>query len=342
MSENGVTRDWLHKIPKAELHCHLDGSLRPKTLWELSQRQGVALPAGSEEEAQQLCEAEKSSLSEYLALFEYTIAVMQDRESIKRITVELMEDMAAENGTYLEMRYAPLLFTRKGMSADEVVDATIEGLEAGTASTGVEGGLILCSLRFDDPKDAVEVAKLAVKYHGSGVVAYDLAGPEQGNPPDRYAEAFATAKNGGTNLTIHAGEEPCPEHIGASLRLGADRIGHGLHLKDAPAEIIQEVIDRQIPLEMCPTSNVQTSQMKDHSEHPIVEYFRRGVNITIHTDNRLMSNTTMTQELECVVKAFNLSKEDVRKMLRNSYEVAFIPDSAKKERLLDQFDAAFA
>jgi adenosine deaminase len=341
MSEQETTNDWLRQIPKAELHCHLDGSLRPKTIWELAQKQGVVLPANSEEEVQRICEAQKSNLSEYLALFEYTIAVMQNHESIKRITIELMEDMAAENGTFIEMRFAPLLFTRKGLTPNQVVEAALEGVETGRASTGVEGALILCSLRHDDPATGIGVAKLAAEYKNSGVVAYDLAGPERNYPPNLFAEAFEFARNNDVNLTIHAGEEPCPENIGDSLLLGADRIGHGLYLRDASEEVIQEVIDRQIPLEMCPTSNVQTSQMTDHSEHPFVDYFRKGVNITINTDNRLMSNTTMTEELHHIVEAFDLSRDDVRKILRNSYEAAFIADSNKKKELLEHFDAAF-
>ncbi len=340
-STDGVTRDWLLGVPKAELHCHLDGSLRPETLWELSQEQRVSLPVSSAAGIQRFFTAEKSSLSDYLQLFEYTLRVLQQKATIRRAVVELIHDFASENGVYIEIRYAPLLHLHRGLKPHEVVEATIEGLEQGRKETGVRGGLILCAMRQDDPQRAMQVAQLAIEYREAGVAAFDLAGPERGYPPEVHRRALERVKEAGLSLTIHAGEEPCPGHIGSALALGADRIGHGLYLQQAPDAVRREIVDREIALEMCPTSNLQTAHLDDYAEHPIMEYHKQGVIVTVNTDNRLMSNTTLTDELFQIASAFGLGRVQVKEILLNSAHAAFVPQPAQKRRLLDEVKAGF-
>jgi adenosine deaminase len=323
-----VTRQWLFELPKVELHCHLDGSLRPETIWELAQDQGVPLPVHSRAEIRQYFTAKKRSLSDYLRLFEYTLRVLQEEASIRRAVVELLEDFAAENGRYIEIRFAPLLHLRLGLTPDQVVKAALAGLEEGQSRTGVRGGLILCCMRQEDPQRSVEVAQLAIRYRQAGVVALDLAGPERGFPPNRHRRAFELTKEAGLALTIHAGEEPCTEYIAQALEMGADRIGHGFYLNQADEALQRTIIERQIALEMCPTSNLQTVPLNDYTEHPIKGYYEVGVRVTLNTDNRLMSNTTLTDELWHIASAFDFSRAEIEELLLNSSRAAFRPETA--------------
>lgn len=334
--------DW-KAVPKVELHLHLDGSVRPATLWELLEQRrkrpdasdavGAFADLRSEADVKQWIEVgdDVDSLAEYLARFELPLAVMQDRESVERIAYELVQDAAAENVRYMEVRFAPILHTREGMSMREAAEATMAGLRRGGREFGVRTGVIACCMRHVDPADNVAMVKAMEPLAGDGVVAIDLAGDEAAFPGERHREAFALAKDIGFNLTVHAGEAGGAPEIRYALEvLGARRIGHGVRLEEDP-ELMEYVIDQRIPLDMCPTSNVQTKVVTALSEHPLRRYFDAGVRITINTDNRTVSATTLAQEYERVVAELGCSAADVRQMIGYAAEAAFLPDDEKQE-----------
>jgi len=318
-----ATRAWIASLPKVELHCHLDGSLRPETIWELAQAEQIALPVSGPDELQRFFTAAKSSLDAYLELFHYSLQVLQRAEHIARAVGELLEDFASENGIFMEIRFAPLLHLDGGLSPERVVEAALDGLRQGRAESGVDGGLILCGMRQESPERTLETARLASAYKEDGVLAFDLAGPERDFPPTLHEDAITHAKDAGLGVTLHAAEEPCPEHIEQALQLGADRLGHGLYLVDTPAHVRERVVRGGVPLEMCPTSNLQTARFESYADHPIAGYLRDGVNVTASTDNRLMSNTTVTDELSHLASAFGWGEQRIRAVLANAADAAF-------------------
>jgi adenosine deaminase len=320
--------------PKIELHCHLDGSLRPETVWDLAQQYGVPLPVKTQTEVKKFFNATgRKSLADYLTLFGYTVPLLQTREALSRAVAELIEDFSQENGRYIEIRYAPLLHLQKGLTPEQIVEATIEGLRDGEHKTSTKARLILCAMRQESPELSIEVARLAAQYRHKGVVAFDIAGPENGFPPERHRKAFESAKSKGLFVTIHAGEEDCSDYMRQAIELGADRLGHGLHLGSAPEPVQRLVADRKIALEICPTSNLQTQGWKSYREHPIEHYRRTGVVVTVNTDNRLMSDTSMTNELSQVQSAFGWGKEIVSEVLMNAARAAFLSQT-EKDKLL--------
>lgn len=318
--------DALRRLPKAELHCHLDGSLRPSTLLELSAAQGHPLPVTTVEALTSWMRVDDAqNLEEYLARFERTLAVMQDAESLERIACELVQDAAAEQIRYLEVRYCPTLNTLGGLSADAVVAAVHRGLARGEAETGTVARSILCALRSFPWPHAMDVAELAVASRGLGVVAFDLAGGERGNPAHLHAQAFDYARQHDLAVTVHAGEGDGPESIREAVhRCAADRIGHGTRLHEDPA-LEAYVIDRQIPLEVCPTSNVQTRVVPTFAAHPLARYLRMGAVVTLNTDNRLMSDVTLTDEYERCATHLGLGLAELSQMALHSFDAAFLP-----------------
>jgi adenosine deaminase len=317
----------LTRLPKAELHVHLDGSLRPETIWELAEIQDVELPADSEEAVGRWFRQElpERDLVGYLARFDVTTSVMQTEEALERIAFELLEDAAAENVWYMEVRYAPILSTKRGLSPRQVVDAVQRGLLRGQKEyPRTQAYQIICGLRHFEPERALRMAALAVEYKGRGVLAFDLAGAEVDNPAKRFREAFYLVLNANLNVTVHAGEAYGPESIHQALHwAGAHRIGHGVRLREDD-DLLEYVRDHRIPLEMCPTSNVQTGAVDSIEEHPIREYFDRGLRVTVNTDNRLMSDTTMTQELALLVEHLGFDLEEIKKLLLNGFKSAFL------------------
>ena len=321
------TRELLRRLPKAELHCHLDGSVRPATLAELAREYRVQLPCSSEtdEVAKMMCVTDAATLEEYLTRFEYTISVMQTPEAVERLAYELVADAHEDGVRYLEVRNAPLLNTRKGMSLDKVVDATVRGLERGEREFGVVARFIVCALRNLPPESSMEQARLAVKHKDRGVVAFDLAGGETGNPAKAHAAAFSYARDNDLAVTVHAGEGHGVESIRQAVHdCGANRIGHGTRLFEDPS-LAQYVNDRRITLEMCPTSNVQTRAVRSYAEHPFREYFARGMNVTLNTDNRLMSGTTLTDEYLHVAEDMGFTLSDLSLVALNGFVSSFLP-----------------
>lgn len=336
-----MDRATIAKLPKFDLHCHLDGSLRPETVHELWD----ALPA--KERPRIAAEPEVAviprvpcSLEAYLEAFAITVALLQTEEALERAAWELCEDAARDGVVYIEIRFAPLLHLRRGLAAEDVVEAVLSGAHRAEKGLPIHVGIILCGMRQEPPERSEAVARLAGRYREQGVVGFDLAGPERGFPLATHASAIRTARDAGVHVTLHAGEGCCPEHISEALDLGAERIGHGVYLfQDPVAE--ERVRQEEIPLEVCPTSNLQISGiMRTLADHPLRRYLDRGIRITVNTDNRLMSQTSSTEELWRVVQTFGLSAEDVRAILLTSAEAAFAPASTRED-LCARVTAAF-
>ena len=332
----------LRELPKTDLHVHLDGSLRPGTIWDLGEEQEVGLPANSGDGIRRWFTQElpERDLVAYLSRFDVTTSVMQTEEALERIAFELVEDAAAENVWYMEVRYAPILSTKRGLSPRQVVDAVERGLRRGQeVHPRTQAHQIICGLRHFEPERAVRMAALAVEYKGRGVLAFDLAGAEVDNPAKRFREAFYLVRHANLNVTVHAGEAYGPESIHQALHwAGAHRIGHGVRLREDP-DLLEYVRDHRIPLEMCPTSNVQTGAVDSIEEHPIREYFDRGVRVTVNTDNRLMSDTTMTGEIELLVERLGFDLEEVKKLLLNGFKSAFLRYPERKALIAEASQA---
>jgi adenosine deaminase len=336
-----MTTRWLRRVPKVELHVHLDGSLRLKTLLELAKQ----LPPdrrfpGTVDLRKAVIPRSRGSLEEYLRCFEYTIAVLQTAEALERAAYELCEDAAKENVIYIEIRFGPLLHTEGGLSPRDVVHAAVEGCRRAKDAFGIQAGILLIALRNESTERSMEVAQLAAQFREKGVAGFDLAGPERGFSPTVHRAAIELAHDADVPVTLHAGEGCCPEHIKEAIDLGAARIGHGVHLFKIPV-VEQRVAKLRIPLEVCPTSNLQVSGfMKSYADHPLKRYLDLGIPITLNTDNRLMSQIDLTHEYSAVTSAFSLKRDDVKRIVLTGIEAAFAPESIK-ETLRERVEAGF-
>jgi adenosine deaminase len=332
--EHGV----LESLPKVLLHEHLDGVLRPKTVIELAKSAGYGqLPTENPEELARWFHqgANQGSLPKYLEGFRHTIAVMQTEEALERVAYEQAQDLSADGVVYFETRFAPVFHTRAGLSHQQVVSAVLKGLERGRADFRVSSGLLICAMRNMDV--SLEMAELAVDFHGRGVVGFDLAGEEGGYPPKKHVDAFHYIQRENFNITIHAGEGYGKESIWQAIQYcGAHRIGHGTRLIDdiaiAPdgkvvklGDLAQYVLDKRIPLEICLLSNVQTGAARSLAEHPFKTFYREKFRVTLNTDNRLMSDTTMTKEFEAAMDTFGLTLDDFEIITVNAMKSAFLP-----------------
>ena len=328
----------LRRLPKAELHVHLDGSLRPATLLDLARERGVALPAATEGElARAMLVSAAESLEEYLEPFRITLAVMQDADAIERIAFELAQDHASEHVRYVEVRFCPGLCTREGLTSREVLDAALAGLTRAEHETGIRASVIVCALRSLPPETSVEMAELAVAYAGRGVCAFDLAGAEHGYPVADHRQALRAAEAGGLPITIHAGEGFGSPSIRQALELGhAVRIGHGTRLIEDPA-LLREVRDAGIVLEICLTSNVQTRVASSYEAHPLRMFYDAGVRVSLCTDNRLMSGVTLTREYEHARDALGFEWKELVDVARTGFDSAFVAEKVR-DALLEAFD----
>ncbi|MBD3161662.1 MAG: adenosine deaminase [Candidatus Eisenbacteria bacterium] len=336
----------IEALPKADLHCHLDGSLRLRTIWDLAREQGIDLGVASVEGlAEKIRPRPGEDLRDYIAKFVYPLAVLQEADALRRVARELAEDAHEENVRYLEVRFAPDLHTRKGMTLSEVVEAVLAGLNDAERSFGIESRVIVCAIRTVDPDASLRLAELAVSFKNRGVVGFDLAGEERDNPAKHHLKAFYEILNHNINVTVHAGEAFGAPSISQALHYcGAHRIGHGTHLREDP-DLLQYVNDHRIPLEMCLTSNVQTGAARSAAEHPFADYFRLDLRVTLNTDNRLISDTTVTKELALAIETFALSIYDLRKILINGFKSSFLPQAEKKRILraaIHEMDSLFA
>jgi adenosine deaminase len=341
-SDPAVTRERLLALPKAELHVHLDGSLRPATLVELADAEGVSLPTHDPAALANLLHADDArDLEDYLRAFATTLSVMQSAPALERIAYELAEDHASENVRVVEVRFSPVLTTRGGLTLDETLEATLTGLRRAEADFPIRAAVIVCALRHLEPSVSDELAELAVRWKGRGVVAFDLASGEAGNPARDHWTAFRLAAKGNLGRTVHAGEAWGPESILQALVHGrAQRLGHGTRLHENP-ELETYVRDHRVPLEICLTSNVQTRAAPGYMEHPARRYFDLGIPMTFCTDNRLMSGTTVTDEYLLAAEHLGFTWEELVTVARMGFESAFLP-WPEKRALLEDFDRVAA
>jgi adenosine deaminase len=337
-----IDRELLRRLPKAELHCHLDGSVRPATLIELAKEYGVTLPRGTPEALRDYMRVnDAASLEDYLIRFDVTLSVMQTAEAIERIAYELAEDAAAEGVRYLEVRFAPVLNIRRGLAMGEVLEASLRGLQRAEAQHRIGGRVIVTALRGMAPDLSRELASLAVAYRQRGVVGFDLAGGERGFPAAKHAGAFQYARDHDLACTCHAGEGDDATSVRQAVHIcGADRIGHATHLIEDEA-LTQYVNDRRIPLEICLTSNVQTRATQRYETHPLRRYYDRGLHVVLNTDNRLMSDTTLTDEYEAAATHLGFTFDELCDIARNGFAAAFLPWE-ERLRLLEIVDREIA
>ena len=321
-----VTRELLRALPKAELHCHLDGSLRPHTLIELGREYGIAMPAWHPDAlADFMMVRDARHLEDYLQRFAITLSVLQHADALERVSYELVEDAAREGVRYIEIRYAPVLNLRHGLSLGEAVEAPLRGIERAQRDFGTLARVIICGLRHLSPEISLELAELAAAYRGRGVVGFDLAGAELGHPARAHAAAFDFARRHDLALTVHAGEGAGADSVReAVFDCYAERIGHATHLVDD--ETLSEYVnDHRIALEICLTSNVQTHAVASYEEHPLRAYHDRGMNVVLNTDNRLMSGTTLTDEYLLAARHLDFTFEELAEIALNSFASAFLP-----------------
>jgi adenosine deaminase len=333
--------DDLRSLPKVVLHDHLDGGLRPQTVIDLAREIGYgSLPATDAVGlGRWFHQGMASSLEAYLDAFRHTAGVMQTPEGLRRVAREAIEDHAAEGVVYAEIRFAPSLHTRLGLTRPEVIEAVLAGLGDGSERHGVGFGVIVDALRQLD--DSLEVVAAAARFVGRGVVAFDLAGPERGFPASSHAAACRLAVEAGLHLTIHAGEGDGVPSIVDALSVGAERIGHGVRIvEDASVvggritslgPVGTEVRDRPVPLEVCPTSNLHTGMFPSPGAHPVGLLHRAGFTVTLNTDNRLMSGTSMTDEFRFVVDHQGFALEDLARVTLSGVDAAFCSEDLRSE-----------
>jgi adenosine deaminase len=337
-----LTLTEIRQAPKALLHDHLDGGLRPATVVDIAGRLGYdGLPATEVDELATWFKtrSHSGSLERYLEPFSHTVAVMQTPEALYRVAFECVEDLAADSVVYAEVRFAPELHINRGMSFDEVVDSVLQGFAAGEKACAAAGRPITVRCLVTAMRHAAvsrEIAELAIRFRDRGVVGFDIAGAEAGNPPTRHLDAFEYMRDHNARFTIHAGEAfGLPSIHEAIAFCGADRLGHGVRIVDdidvepdgtillgRQASILR---DKRVPLELCPSSNVQTGAVASIAEHPFDLLARARFRVTVNTDNRLMSDTTMSLEMQRLVEAFGYGWSDLERFTINAMKSAFIP-----------------
>ena len=320
-------------LPKAELHCHLDGSLPPVLLQRRCEEAGVELP---KEEADFLRKIQAArdcqSLAEYLKAFDLPLASLVTEDAFFQAAKETARDAAAEGIRYLELRFAPLLSVRDDFPAEAIIEAAAAGLADAKKETGIEGGLLLCGMRHFTEKQNLTTLELADRYLGKGVCGLDIAGDEAAFPNERFMPYFKEALKRNLPLTIHAGECGRRENIALAARAGARRIGHGIAMKEDPA-LMDELARRQIGVELCPSSNIQTKAVSSWEEYPFRTFFDKGVLVSVNTDNRTVTNTTVTQELEILYQHCGMRETEAGTLMEYAMETAFAEPSVKEKIL---------
>ena len=321
-------------MPKVLLHEHLDGSLRVATLFELLQARGLARPAADVPGLARWFDARAhaGSLAEYLRGFALTVEAMATPAAMERVAFEAAEDARTDGCVLAEFRIAPLLFEAHGMTGE----AAVEALLAGLARSSLASGLIVCAMRHLPQSETLRAARLALRYQGRGVVAFDLAGAEAGHPPADHGRALALCRDAGLPLTLHAGEADAAERVVEAVRLGARRIGHGVRLVDALGDpvreaLVDEVRASDVHLEVCPTSNVHTGAAQSIATHPITALWRAGVSLSFHTDNRLMSGITHSSEARVLLQDTTLTVSDLLCMGLEAARHSFLGSAIQAE-----------
>jgi adenosine deaminase len=358
MPVEGPSRDLLNRAPKVLLHDHLDGGLRPATVVGLAAESGHQLPAGDPDALQRwfVDSANSGSLERYLETFEHTVAVMQTADALRRVARECVLDLAADGVVYAEVRYAPELHLEEELSLTQVVEAVRDGFAEGEEQARREGSPIkvrqlLTAMRHQ--ARSREIAELSVAYRDRGVVGFDIAGAEAGYPPTRHLDAFEYLQRENAHFTIHAGEAFGLPSIWQAIQwCGADRLGHGVRITDditvgddgvpVLGRLASYVRDKRIPLELCPSSNIQTGAATSMADHPIGMLTRLRFRVTVNTDNRLMSVSTLTDEMVRLVDTFGYQMADMRWFAINAMKSAFLPFDERLAIIDEQIKPAYA
>lgn len=327
---SAIATSLLRRIPKAELHCHLDGSLRPATLAELAREHGVRLPDADPDAVRAYMRVDNAhNLEEYLERFEVTLAVLQTSEALERAAYELAVDAAADGVLYLEVRYAPILNVRNGLTLGAAIEAPRRGLARAERELGIVSRTIVCALRTLPPDVSLQMAQLAAEYRSHGVVGFDLAGPERGHPAADHEAAFQHAIAHGLACTCHAGEGWGPDSVRQAVHTcGAKRLGHATRLIE-DAELTADVARRGVALEICLTSNLQTHAAESYATHPLRRYFDQGLAVVLSTDNRLMSDVTLVDEYRHAAEHLDFTVEELCRMALTGFEHAFLEPNEK-------------
>jgi adenosine deaminase len=327
------TSEVIKKLPKAELHCHLDGSLRVDTILRLALEQGIKLPSNNKAKLESILMVKDNigSLGNYLKKFDIILSILQTPSALTVIAYELAMDCWKDGIRYLEVRYCPELHTKNGMILSDTVEAVKLGLQQAEKKCGIITGIIICSLRNMSPLHSLELSKLAVKYKNKGVVGFDLAGIEENFPAKKHKEAFYLILNNNINTTIHAGEAFGPQSIHQAIHVcGAHRIGHGTRVHE-DKDLLNYINNHRIPLEICLTSNIHTKAVASISKHPFKHYMNEKVRVTLNTDNRLISNTSLSNEYEIAINNFDLNENEIRTIIVNGFKSAFLPHNKRRE-----------
>jgi len=348
-----IDLDSIRRAPKVLLHDHLDGGVRPATVIELAAEVGHELPTTDPDELQAWFTegANRRDLDLYLQPFEHTIAVMQTREHIERVAAECVEDLAADGVVYAEVRMAPELCIDGGLSPDEAVEAMLAGFDRGKAGRPIEVGLLVTAMR--QAARSTEIAEVALRHRDQGVVGFDIAGSESGNPPSRHLDAFRIVAQANSHITIHAGEAFGLPSIWEALQIcGAERLGHGVRIIDditvepdgkvSLGRLAAFVRDTRVPLEMCPTSNLHTGACDTIAEHPIGLLKRLRFRVTVNTDNRLMSDTSMSNEFSQLHEAFGWGWDDFEWLTINAMKSSFWPFDKRLRIINEQIKPGYA
>jgi len=329
-----LTRDLIARLPKPELHVHLDGSLRPATMLDLAADAGVTLPATDAERLHRLMVVEDArNLEDYLRRFEITIALLQTEAALERVAYEMVADAAQQNVRYLEVRYCPVLSQAGGLSLDAVTEAELRGLARGEQEFGVIARLIHCSLRQLSPEVSERIALHSVAWRDRGVVGFDIAGGEAGWPAAPHHRAFDIAAEGGLGITVHAGEGAGADSVVEAVhRCRANRLGHGTRLYEDP--VLQDYVrDRRILVEINITSNIQTHAVAGADQHPVRRYADADLAVSLSSDNWLMSGTTVTDEYWLAHRALGFTRTEIDRMILDGMAAAFLPWPERKALL---------
>jgi adenosine deaminase len=328
----------LEAMPKAELHLHLDGSVRVGTALELARTRGVDAPTTWRGMFDALVAPERCrDQAELLRAFDLPIALMQDAEALERITTELVESKAAENVRYVEIRWGPLLHVARGLPLADGIEAVVRGAEAGAAATGTVVRLIATALRSHEPADNVRLAEAASRFRDRGLTGWDLAGPEAAYPdPLLHRQAFEAARTGGLRITVHAGEWGGAAQVRRALAVAPERIAHGAAASEDPS-LVEDLKTLGIPLDLCPTSNVQAGIVASLADHALVRLHRAGAPVTLSTDDTTVSDVSLTEEYGRAVAEIGLTLPELWAIDRFALEVAFA-DEATLAPLRQAFD----
>lgn len=347
------TPEIIRKLPKVLLHDHLDGGLRVETIIELARKEKCALPTDDPKELLDWFHrgANQGDLRLYLETFKVIYAILQTEEALERVAYESVLDLKADNVVYVETRFAPFFHTEKGLLHEEVMEAVLRGLHRGERETGIRAGLIVCSMRGTEW--SMPMAELAVKYRDKGAVAFDLAGEEAGHPAKKHVDAFHYCQRENFNITVHAGEAFGAKSIWQALQwCGAHRIGHGTRLIDdftvedgevaALGTLAQYILDKRIPLECCLSSNIHTAAAESFATHPFRLFFQKRFRVTLNTDNRLMSDTSMSKELGIASREYGFTVRDLEILTLNAMKSAFIHYGERCDIIYNVIKPAFA